>query len=377
MSRRQIKIKYIPEIFPGIDFEENRTFCKAYEITDELIEFNSIRRVTLEPWANYLNSGIFEQLKQAIITERRLLTFPIFSEVNFKFAELTNNVTIIDINGLPINAFNCAVNVEKQSGSASICKFEYSIISSNNITSPVASDNCALLHGAGYRMGKISFYIPKPPYFDWCDLIAYSAGRYYLELNVRAGLTEMITIGTRLFFHCPQTPSIEQIIDTVECYEISSTKIKFRSYASDLSDIGTKAGYVILDAEPKIDSTYSVGTALHSPIIVTIYTMLKPVVQHPFKNGDTISAGDDSLTYTDKISLNHEIYTKFFLKESELWKLDYALIAESVNYNDINGTYYAQQVSGCIKEVGSEKMFDLHEFDFLLKYNFVNISMSR
>jgi hypothetical protein len=340
-------IKYIPGIFPNVDFSTKRRVSE-YKVMP--LKPNITNVMTQDRWAFVHDSVFINRIKQTVKEKRYELKFPIFESDDLSYIEQTTEAQAILEDERVLTMHNVSVNYEPAGNRRYICTVQFSIKDYDNVSSPVEHSNVN-----NYFLNKTAIQFTFPKRFT--SNKAY-AGQTPLEQNFRLYATIQNVnvkpvVGEQYYGHSAKLPSdcaVEMIgIDDNGDYVFSF--ISATTTASNIHDL-------VLDYEPETNNR----SIVQNEGTYTIYTAFKGKRVPVFEDRDNIETGAGVRVQTER-KTNYNLEIPFFLNDDNL---DLAFALKNASSVQV-GTVYAVENFEVFEYV--ESMINLHEFRLKLAYN--------
>lgn len=365
----KIIIKYLPDIFPGVDFTlERHTYKQPYKV-----RIDADKVLTDEKWATYYDITKYERLIQTVFSQRMRLEMQLYEDVAIEMLSGSEMCTMeTEHNGI-IQMYDVAVTKEEQeyTGLWNVT-IDYSEKVQDNVANPLSSDNVEKWYNRGGTVGILQAIVPKAPYVFTTTLEFYS-GKYRFSVPLQKPYS-YINKGDVFYFHILNA-ELNYLNITAVCVSVLNGYVNFETTYAENEDLGTISGQVILNSEP--GGMGEIALNSKNDLIVNLFTFTKPkFLAEETKLGDAVKNGDDITIANAEIITAEIIRCKFWLKESDLWKIRYFAIADSISFTDGTNTYYASQTSEVLKQEPKD-LCDLYEFTMNMRYNIMSTNQFR
>jgi len=373
-------IKYLFELYPNIDFEEE------FVISQDVQELNVLyeSQATKEILPHVFDTANKKRLIQSIKKQQYEVIF-ILSR-NIDAARLSvGTVTAETSNGETFLAHDIELTHEKVAGSLdyriTLKFYRYD----TDIINHLSSEN-ALIYKTGISaVNTINYKVQNPSYvFNNVTVYAFDGGygTYGYEIKVSLNdLTDTINVDDKYYVHTNSITynDFQDVTGTnlniAVCYKKDTDYVYFYVSADEISSAEPDiiVNNLILDHEYEYVEKSNTATVSDKEIEFNIYTFINPLYQSIETSNENIQKKDD-LTYTDKTISYKELLLNFWLTESNLYLKKYLSFASEITITLSDGTVYLPIVkTKIINEEQKPELIRLFEYSFKAKYEYMVI----
>jgi len=364
-----INIKYIPDIFPTIDFRDKRTF-KDYKLMRQKDEI--VNDKTEEEWELSFDKFLMERTKQSISKIKYQLTvrvyentqLPLLSQTDFSYIELVEQ-------GKILNIYDVVPTYEEIAGGYNAV-IDFYVKEVNRLTLPVASSNIKdYIDALTLPINTIQIGIVAPLIYSGNITLwgGFAGGTYYFDLTfdqLNLPSTNNLLITKELYIHIANSALYSYTKIKIDTIASSYFRFTLKAVAGAIADGSTVSAVINYEPETVI-STLLADTAFGE----VIYTAFMPKFEHEAKFGELIEL-NSALTLKSDVNIRRRLKVPFFLKDAELYKIDLLAQASTVSLLVPDGTnsttYTALSPANCFEEIKNNKLLGMKEYVLNLEY---------
>ena len=354
MTFDKFTIKYLPEIFPSLDFEQ--TFTENFRViaSDNLIE----NEKTSERWFSVIDNDAISRNIQTSINTRYTCEFLSSENIDFGVLKSAGDVTAITDVGL-MTLFDIEVEKELIEGTRTYkITLSFTDKGTGNIASFLDTENVETLGGGNF----LTYEVTEPAYTYRVNVA--NDGSFTIP---NSGAISNIAINDYLYAHSNEIniSSTDIDLEVVKCVAKDATILTFNPINVGVRTIQTNV-HIQLDYNPERD-TY--GLVVARKLTVNLYTLLQPKINliEPIFS-DEINLQSGIKKFTNAVTGNL-LNCNFYVKESDLWKIKYLNYADSCMFTKGSTIYYADYTAEIITLTERKSLLGLYESELNLPYN--------
>lgn len=376
----KLYIKYIPDIFPNVDFYQYREL-QNFRLIREKSEVEN--QSTERKWSLSYDKFNIHRIKQSVITERYSLSFVSYENSDFPLISQTDFSYIITDDNKRLNIYDVSTDYTDENGIFQI-KMYFSVKNLQNATFPLTSDNVFnYCNSNNLPLNKIDFTAYKPYIYAgktsfWFST-AIASVTIFLENQYPIS---SFTTGDKLYIYFRKGYT-QASIDFMKWLQNDYIKVYDYYYVTNRLRFDYTAQQVaaeelifdiIISYEPitvNIDKDLPVTSFDFS-----IYTAFNPKFKFLQKfDGELVT--NEKLSFPDNVTFERIIEVPFFLKKSELYLLEFLAQSRIITFKHYTSIseyteYEAIQTTDLYKEIENDNLIDVYEFMLTLKYLHVN-----
>jgi hypothetical protein len=376
------KIKYLMELHPTIDFEDE--FVISQEVVSLGFEYETqaTGRNYALTYDNYLSKRHIQTLRKEKYSVKFLLSRNIdITRAQVGYTTLTT--TLGDTFAIRDVSITYEKIPESRNYVYTIQFYKYS----DEIINHLSSDNALAFHSGVSNVNVINYTVDNPVLvFNNITTYEGSAFTSFCEFKLPIdAITTQIEVGDCFYIRTDNTTFDNkknvgsQYLNKVECVDKDASYVYFDCSSGE--NVSTTYIYIlntlILDFVADWRGTRTGIT--DQTFTFNIYTFINPIYSNPWTIEGELTP-QKGVTESDQVTSLYKAELKVFLKDSEMY------LAEFLNYatfNDITLTLSSgtvlrpSQTKGLIKEVERDNLIGLHEYDIELVYNPKNVNLNR
>jgi len=358
-------------VIPDINFSEELILSQDVNfIKNEVSEISK----TSKYWSSTMDVSKQKRNIQTIYIEKWEVGLVISRNIDLSLLEIADVVILTTKKGKRFNIYDIECNFEKIQGSRNfkvLITFNKSI--EDNVIYHLSSDVAGLHKITGIQaVNELNFTVKKPPITFDADIYLYSGASVFKF--PKNEITQNIQNNDWFYLHV-DSDSYEFLSHFSQCfcYSIDSDFVYFKIV--DAPSFTIEKCRVTIDFEPESEVNSRVDLN-NLELNISIYSFL-------FANTNFISNNENELklkngTKENSINNNNLVAEfKFWLKNSELWKIKYLYLATEImlkqkNKEDIFPVFFPE-----IKKENKDSLIDLHEFTCNIPYSLLNSNLYR
>jgi hypothetical protein len=376
------KIKYLMELHPTIDFEDE--FVISQEVVSLGFEYETqaTGRNYALTYDNYLSKRHIQTLRKEKYSVKFLLSRNIdITRAQVGYTTLTT--TLGDTFAIRDVSITYEKIPESRNYVYTIQFYKYS----DEIINHLSSDNALAFHSGVSNVNVINYTVDNPVLvFNNITTYKGSAFTSFCEFKLPIdAITTQIEVGDCFYIRTDNTTFDNkknvgsQYLNKAECVDKDTSYVYFDCSAGE--NVSTTYIYIlntlILDFVADWRGTRTGIT--DQTFTFNIYTFINPIYSNPWTIEGELTP-QKGVSESDQVTSIYKAELKVFLKDSEMY------LAEFLNYatfNDITLTLSSgtvlrpSQTKGLIKEVERDNLIGLHEYDIELVYNPKNVNLNR
>jgi hypothetical protein len=376
------KIKYLMELHPTIDFEDE--FVISQEVTPLGFEYETqaTGRNYALTYDNYLSKRHIQTLRK----EKYSVKFLLSRNIDITRAQVgytTCTTTLGDTFAIRDVSITYEKIPESRNYVYTIQFYKYS----DEIINHLSNDNALAFHSGISNVNVINYTVDNPV-LVFNNITTYEGSGYtsFCEFKLPIdAITTQIEVGDCFYIRTDNTTFDNkknvgsQYLNKAECVDKDTSYVYFDCSAGE--NVSTTYIYVlntlILDFVADWRGTRTGIT--DQTFTFNIYTFINPIYSNQWTIEGELTP-QKGVTESDQVTSLYKAELKVFLKDSEMY------LAEFLNYatfNDITLTLSSgtvlrpSQTKGLIKEVERDNLIGLHEYDIELVYNPKNVNLNR
>jgi hypothetical protein len=341
-----IKIKYIPDIFPSVDFEIIKRLgnYQFKQIKPEITNY-----YTSERWQIKGDATKTKRLKQSIYVPRYELKFVIYENSDVFFVEQTDFAQIETSDGVTLDIFDANLEYSEIGTRKYQVTLKFSVRKLANITDPVAHDNVK----NRTDKNKITAWVTKK---FWAKRAEWTGSRLEFDIDTNEVKPEA---GEYYYLHTFHANIPNNSVIKIISNPGRTIRDVWAEFVTDYpSAPDAIISDIVLDDVPESEVNVNVETY---KAFLTIYTLfeLKDNIDLSYKESAEVAGRQYT---TDKISKT-QTKVLFFLKSQNLNLVKLLVDADWIVFG---GSFQAQEVANNdnyeIISKPENEMTDLHEF---------------
>jgi len=379
-------IKYLFELYPTIDFEEE--FVISQDVQEGNVLYNS--QATKEILPHIFDTANKTRLIQTIKKRQYEVIF-ILSR-NIDVARLSvGTVTVVTTDGETFLAHDIEVNYEKVAGSLdyrlTLKFYRYD----TDIINHLSSDN-AFGYSILGNVNTINYKVKNPSYV-FNRVVIYSVentsapGNWQVYFDIPINdLTDTINIGDTYYLHTnnvefnTETDKSGNYLNFAACSVKTATTLTFDCYSDYTADrVAYYINNLIIDHEKGYPDIPSSITVVDKEIEFDIFTFINPIYSNELIPIEGITE-ENGIEENDKFNSKDVINLKVWLGKDELYKAEYLNYAL---FNDITITFadgtviLPNQAKDIITKEDKPTLIDLFEYNIKIYYNNKMVNINR
>jgi hypothetical protein len=377
------KIKYLFELFPGVDFEDE--FDCIQNVVYNGTEYETV--ATPEKWALCYDNVKQNRNIQTKKKEKYSVKFILGRNIDISEAAV-GYTTLTTTSGETFTIRDVEITKEKNEGTlnwtVSMVFWRYT----DEIINHLSSDNVLdYKTGMSAAVNELSFTVKKPM-FTFNDITTYQGAFPTAIMAFKVALTDLTNkIAENDYFYL-HTDNITfedkknvagQYMNYCMCFHKDANYVYFDCSHGEAVTGGYiyVLDHVLIDHEPDWRGTSA--SVVQKDYDFIIYTFINPILSEVETQEVGISK-EDGITENQKLNYKEKSKLKFWLKNTELYLRKYLQmsLAEDTLLTTYTSVLYSPiQMAGLTKPVENDKLIDLYEFDLEILYSNLTINCFR
>lgn len=375
-------IKYMFELFPSIDFEDELVSIQPVMFMGE--EYETV--ATSENWALSYDNVRQKRNIQTLKKYKYSVVFILGRNIDINQCQVAYT-TLTTTAGETFTIRDVEITREKVERSL---HYVYTMTFSrydDEIINHLSSDNVLAFKTALTEdVNELSFTVRKPM-FQFSSITTFKGTGYddFLAFKVPlTTLTDYIEINDCFYLHTDNLTFEDKknvlgnYLYRCTCYDKDSSYVYFDcSEGENVSGYVYTLGHVLIDHEPDWRGTSAYVIDKNYDFV--IYTFINPLLSELETQEPGINK-EDGISENQKLNYKEKAKLKFWLTPSELYLRKYLQMANAedtllTTYDSV--LYTPVQMAGITKPVENDKLIDLYEFDLEILYSNLNINYFR
>lgn len=367
MKFDKFTIKYLPEVFPNVDFTQ--TFSENFHVI--ATENRADIAKTADRWFSTIDTDAINRNVQASLNTVYTAEFIVGENVDFSILESAGNVTAQTDNGLYMTLFDVEVTKELQERTRAYkVTLVFTVKGVANIASFLDTENVEKLQSSGQSVNSVTYEVSQPAY---TTRITTNTLGFFTIANI--GEFANIEINDFMYLHSNEFDPNNSFVDmeVVKCVNKTTNLLSFEPREP-------KNRSVIVNKHIQLDYTPSVITdplVVPRKLQVQLFTMLHPKVSlsEPIFSDEILTNGGVK-QYTNAITANL-LNCLFYVKETDLWKVKYMNYADLCYFQTSVKTYYADYTADIIVLNERKSLLGLFEAELNLPYETISGNITK
>ena len=355
MKNQLAKIKYIPDLFPDLDFTSEIIIKSAYKEIPPVIS----SAMTQNPWANFDDFVKIQRKIQSVIEKRYSFEFYTLEEVDYSLLQVAENCEIRTDDDRVFSAYDIEIKFDEEKKFAeNKITIKFSVKEEKRVVNHLASD---IWSDSEYS--NLAVNINNPVYNFYATVGLSGAGGSYVLVLPNENEFSNLEVEDKLYWHSDISDfnNAKENIGLAEVAIKNSTQIVIYLNVTGLTT-AEYSGFFTLNNIPDVDDSTTIISAMEYQINTNLTPKTKIEIGE-----NSVSNPNDNLKIYNKLNVQEKLELNLYLKKSEIWKLKYLAFADSLIFTDNNNseTYHIQQIPESFTISDRKDLIDLFEIKFL------------